>query len=156
MNAFNHFLASFNVLALLFKDRVSLKEILLFSVIFGVMIDLDHKIGERMNKPVHHRRTWIEEPFGLLLIGLPIGLLLSLIKKEYFFLTIIPYALQVFLDYITLHEVSPLAPFSNKNLKTGFFKSWPKAEWYSGNEKGLSEKYFFFLNLIIFCLIIIF
>jgi len=96
-----------------------------------------------------HTRTWIEEPFGLIFIGIPIGLILSIIKKDYFFMVIVPYGIHIIQDYLTIHEVSPFAPFFKKNIKLGFFKSVPSALWYTGMEKGISENYFLILNIII-------
>ncbi|MBN1793255.1 hypothetical protein JW826_06240 [Candidatus Woesearchaeota archaeon] len=148
MNSYNHFITSFIILVVLFFNKVSIVEIVLFALVFGVLIDGNQTIGKRMRKPEAHKRTWIEEPFGVLFLGVPLGLLLSSIKKEYYLLTVIPYAVHVAQDYLTIHEVSPLAPFSRKNMKTGFFKSSPAASWYTGNEKGVSEKYFLALNIL--------
>ena len=101
-----------------------------------------------MKKPKKYHRTWIEEPFSLIIIGIPLGLILSTIKPEYFFLVIIPYTLHIIQDYLTIHEVSPLAPFSKKNVNIGFFKPFPKPSWYK-KEKGISENYFLILNIVI-------
>lgn len=155
MNKYNHFLTSFNLLFLLFIDSSSIIEIIIFSFIFGVLIDQSQRIGKYLKKPLHHRRTWIEEPFGFILIGIPIGLSLSLINKVYFFLVIIPYGMHVLLDYLTIHEVSPLAPFSRKNIKIGFFKSEPPEKWYTGKEKGISESYFLIFNITITIIILV-
>jgi membrane-bound metal-dependent hydrolase YbcI (DUF457 family) len=149
MNKYNHFLTSFIVLFILFNNQVSIIEIVLFAAIFGVLIDQNQRIGKYLKKPREHTRTWIEEPFGLILIGIPLGLILSMIKKDYFFMVIVPYGLHIIQDYITIHEVSPFAPFSNKNIKLGFFKSVPPASWYTGKEKGISENYVLILNVII-------
>jgi membrane-bound metal-dependent hydrolase YbcI (DUF457 family) len=153
MNIINHFLTSFIFLYVFFIEKVIIIEIIIFSLIFGVLIDLNQLIGRKMGKPSKHTRTWIEEPFGLIFIGIPIGIILSLIKKEYFFLTIIPFGLHILLDYVTIHEVSPLAPFSKKNINMGFFKSNPPPSWYSGKEKGIPENYFLILNIIIVIII---
>lgn len=148
MNKYNHFLTSFTILLIFFGKNVSIIELILFSYIFGVLLDQNQKIGKYLKKPNKHTRTWIEEPCGLIFIGIPIGVILSIIKKDYFFMVIIPYSLHIIQDYITIHEVSPFAPFSNKNIKVGFFKSVPPASWYTGNEKGISENYFLILIII--------
>lgn len=155
MNQINHFLISFIFLYVFFIEKVTIIEIIIFSLIFGVLIDLNQLIGRKTGKPSKHTRTWIEEPFGLIFIGIPIGIILSLIKKEYFFMTIIPFGLHIIMDYITIHEVSPLDPFSKKTINMGFFKSNPPPSWYTGKEKGIPENYFSILNIIILIVIII-
>lgn len=154
MNKKNHFLTPFNLLLFLFMKSVSIFEIIIFSFVFGVLLDEEQRIGKYLKKPIWHTRTWIEEPFGLFLIGFPLGGLLSLIKKEYFFLTIIPYGIHIILDYLTIHEVSPFSPFYGKNVKLGFFKADPSDPWYTGKEKGISERYFLIFNIIIVIILI--
>lgn len=149
MNGKNHFFTSFNVLALLFIKNASMVEIIIFSLVFGVLIDANEIIGKKLKKPLYHRRTLVEEPAGLLLIGLPLGFLLSLVKREYLFMTLIPYAVHIILDYLTLHEVSPFTPFLRKNIKVGIFKAQPDAPWYKGNERGVPENYFLLLNIAV-------
>jgi len=107
MNPLNHFLTSFLILLILFSSKVSVWEIALFSLVFGVLIGLNHYIGHFLNKPKHHRRTWLEEPFAILLVAAPVGWLLHLINPYYFWLTVIPYATQIARDYLTWHEVCP-------------------------------------------------
>lgn len=154
MNSLNHFLTPLIVLLIFFKEN-SLTEIMIFSLIFGVLIDLDQLIGKLLKKPVHHRSTWIEEPFGLLFIGIPVGLLLSLVDKSYFFLVTIPYLSHIILDYLTTHHQSPLAPFSKKEIKLKGFKAYPHPPWYTGKEKGISENYFTILMIIILLVILL-
>jgi membrane-bound metal-dependent hydrolase YbcI (DUF457 family) len=155
MNILNHFLTSFSVLYTVFHAKVSLVELILFSLVFGVLIDLDQIIGRYLKKPNSHTRTWIEEPAGLIFIGIPTGLFLSMVKYEYFFMVMIPYAIHILLDYLTIHEVSPFAPFSKKNIEVGFFKSVPTPSWYTGKEKGISEGYFLILNVIIAIILVL-
>lgn len=126
----NHLLISANILIILAMHPInafqaSLTQILLFSFVFGVLVDLDLLIGMLMKKPWHHLRSWIHEPFGIILFGIPVALMFSTIKPSYFWLTIIPYTSHVIIDYLTEHEVTPLAPFSNKTRKVGIIKSWP-------------------------------
>ena len=63
-------------------------------------------------------------------------------------MVIIPYGIHILQDYLTIHGVSPLAPFSNKNINIDFFKSAPSASWYTENEKEISKNYFN-INIII-------
>ena len=155
MNLLNHLLTPFNILFLLFHNTFNLSTIALFCLVFGVLIDADEGIGALLKKPPHHHRTWVQEPFGILLIGLPIGIILSvLFNPLYIFLTLIPFTTHVILDYLTFHEVTPLAPFSKKNFKVGFFKPWPVPNR-DKNKKGLSENYLLLINLVIVAILII-
>ena len=119
MNWLNHFIFSVGV-CLLFIP-VTLPYILLvitFSIIFSVLIDFDHKFSKRT--PWYRKRTWIQEPFGLIIIGLPISFILGMIDEIFFFLILIPYALHIFLDYLCIFETYPLAPFSKIRKREGF------------------------------------
>ncbi len=155
MNKYNHFLTPFILLFILFIHTNSLIEVLLFSYIFGVLLDQNQRIGKYLKKPIEHRRTWIEEPFGLIFIGFPLGILLSLINGSYFLMVIIPYSVHIIQDYITIHEVSPLSPFTSKSINTGFFKSAPPDVWYTGKEKGISENRLLSLNVIVAVIVIL-
>lgn len=152
MNTINHVLSSFLLLYFIFP-KSTVYELLIFSLIFGAAIDLDQFVGKKLGKPEKHWRTWVEEPFAIILLALPIGIILSFFKTEYLFMTIIPYALHTVKDYMTIHEVSPLEPFNKKTIDVGFFKSFPNPGWYSGKEKGISENYFTLLLIIIFAFI---
>jgi hypothetical protein len=147
MNSLNHFFASLLIIHIIFLEQ-SLLVKAVFSLVFGTLIDLDHFIGKAMGKPDELTRTWIEEPFGILLLGLPIGLALATIDDAYLWMTLLPYSVHVLLDYITYHKVAPLAPFSNRTFTTGIFLSMPKSGWYDGSEKGPSEGYFTMLLLV--------
>ena len=133
MNPLNHLLVPFVILNYLFPGHYT--EALLFAFFFGPCIDADLAFSLWRGKPLNHLRTWFQEPFGVLFVGVPAGLLLSMIKPEYFLFTIIPYASHIMMDYITHHTVSPLAPFSKKKYKVGFIKPWTNDRGY----KGISE-----------------
>ena len=149
MNALNHFLLSFNILFILFGQKFPIWHLAIFAVVFAVLIDIHQIIGWIFGKNLHHLRTWIEEPPALFIIALPIAVGLSFLRQENFFFVLIPYGVHIFLDYITMHEVSPLAPFSKKTLRTGIFKRIPKKDWYSKKDKGVSEGYFLAVNIIL-------
>jgi membrane-bound metal-dependent hydrolase YbcI (DUF457 family) len=149
MNAINHFLLSFNLLLIIFGYKIPIWELALFSVIFAVLIDLHQIIGWIERKPRHHKRTWLEEPPALFIIALPIAILLSLLRSQNFLLVMIPYGVHILLDYLTIHEVSPLAPFSKKKYNTGIFHRLPKKEWFSPKDSTFSEGYVLTVNIII-------
>lgn len=163
MNPFNHFLASFNVLLILFHNTASIGEILLFSLVFGTLLDLDEIVGTLQKKSKYNLRnesfkeldkgdlrTWIHEPFGFIIVGITLGILFAIFLKPYYFLLIIiPYALHIIMDYLTIHKAaSPLAPFSKKTIKTGFIRPVPAPNWFK-RKKGFSENYVLILNLFI-------
>lgn len=154
MQFYDHLMASFTVLFLLFHNSVSLPEIIVFAVVWGVLIDTDQLIGRYIKKPVGHRRTWIEEPFGLLFFGVPAGLILSAFKPEYFLMTIIPYGLHIVMDYISIHKVSPLAPFSDREYLVGFIRAFPRYNWCTEEHKGIPEYYFTVINVLALILLI--
>ncbi len=155
MNKYNHFLTGFNVLFLIFMRSVSVIEIILFSYVFGVLIDKTQKLGPNFEKkPTYHKRMWIEEPFGLILVCVPLGAILSLIKPQYFLMAVIPYAIHILLDYMVVHEVCPLAPFSNKNVwLKGIFKAEPSKKWHKWTKGKPSENYLIVANVIFLTLL---
>jgi len=154
MNSVNHFLASVSLLLIFFGDKVNLGEIILFSIVFGVLVDLDLITGILLQKPPKHHRTWLHEPFGVLIMGIPAGLLLSKFNPYYLPLTVIPYASHIILDYLTIHEVSPLAPFLKTPVRLGFIKPFPHPKWLD-TDKGISENYFMIPNAAMFALLVL-
>ncbi|MFH1770139.1 MAG: metal-dependent hydrolase [archaeon] len=156
MNWFNHFFFSLNLLLVFFKGEVSLSTMILFTVIFALLVDVDILIKLFIFKSKEKDlKTWTQEPFGVILIGLPAGLILQyLYGPPYLALVLIPYISHIFLDYITVHNVFPLAPFSKKMVKTGFIK--PKL-WLKDliDFSSLNENYVLVLNLIVFVFLMI-
>lgn len=144
---------------------VNMVSIFLFSLVFGVLIDYDHKFNEKAQW--HHRRTWIQEPLGLIIIGLPLSFIFGMIDKLFFVLILVPYASHILLDYLCIFETSPLAPFSRIKKKEGFgifipdslfIKSENTKKWIrrvkDKNIKGVSENYFTILNFLIVVIIL--
>lgn len=82
---------------------------------FGILIDYDHIFNEKAHW--YHKRTWIQEPFGFVLIGLPLAVIINLVNKIFFILVIIPFWGHIFLDYLCVHEACLLAPFSQIKKK---------------------------------------
>lgn len=150
MNLINHFLASIILLFIFLNGIVSIQEMILFTVIFALLTDIDVFIKYLLKVKQNERRTFIQEPFGLLIIGLPIAILLSyLFKPYYFFLVLIPYSSHIILDYISEHTVSPWAPFSKKKVKTGFI-----CHSLDAFKSKFNEAHFFIISLIVFILLI--
>lgn len=119
MHSITHLVVASDILLLL---GVALPQTFLFALVFAVFIDLDIIVGWKLGKPKHHGRTWVQEPFGVLLLGVPLGLLAQYFLTHGFLLVIIPYASHVFLDYISIHEVSPFAPFSKRIAHVGWIR----------------------------------
>src|SRR3989344_3579953 len=100
MNGLNHFLIPFNILFPVFHNSLPIVEIIIFSFLFGTLLDAELIAGKFiLKKPAHHLRTWVQEPLGVLFIGLPLALGLSILKAEYLWLVLIPYTSHVMLDY---------------------------------------------------------
>jgi len=167
MNGINHFIFAIS-LCLFFLDLsvFNLAYVTIFSLIFGVLIDLDHKINKKA--PWYRKRTWVQEPLGFVFIGLPLAYLLSLIDKNLFILVSIPYLSHIFLDYLCIFETYPLAPFSKIKKEEGFgifipddlfIKSKNSKKWSERvkNKKirRISENYFTIFNLILFTLVLL-
>ena len=168
MNWLNHFIFAIS-LSLIFVELnfINLIFVIVFSLLFGVLIDLDHKFNRRA--PWYHKRTWIQEPLGFVLVGLPLALVLSLINKNFFILVLVPYFSQTLLDYLCVYEAYPLAPFSKIKKKEGWglfipdnllVKSENSRKWAERIKvkkiKGISENYFTIFNLILFITILSF
>lgn len=157
MNPLNHWLFALSLLILLFSEIANLKELMLFALLFGALIDVDMIFGKLLHKPDRHLRTWFQEPFGFLVVGLPLGLILATIKPYYFFLVTIPYFSHIFLDYLTIHEAEPLTPFSKRKVRLGWIKPFPAPQWFK-NERiktGISENYVLLMNVIVLTIIIL-
>jgi len=172
MNSLTHFLFAANLLLLIFPSHspaaasstvLSLKLIFLFAFIFGVMVDSDvfWRMGVMKDKsPI--TRTWLQEPFGLIVVGGSIAAILQYVYGSPFaLLVLVPYASHVILDYIATHDVRPFDPFSKKVFHAGFINtSWPKAKSNSVKQRKnltprtffvfASENYFTAANAIVF------
>ena len=147
MNWFNHFLLSFNLLFFILHNKASLKEMVVFAVIFGLLIDLEHVIKWFYGKDRAYLRTWVQEPFGFLIIGIPIATILSVFFEPYYFwLVTVPFASHILLDYLTVNEVSPFDPFSKKRFRLGFIRQYPHPT-FDVYKKGVSENYMLSFNI---------
>lgn len=167
MNPLNHFLFALNMVLIFLDSSVSLFFIVLFCLLFGNLVDLDHLLNKKA--PWYHKRTWIQEPFGFLVIGFPIAIALSFLNKSFFLLVLIPYASHLILDYFCIHEAYPLAPFSKLKKREGFgifradfpfirmdySKSW-KRRIESIHHVTVSENYFLIFNLCLLFFLIVF
>lgn len=166
MNQLNHFIFATSLYLIFIElNIINLFYIVLFSLIFTVLIDYDHKFLRK--KAWYNQRTWIQEPFGFIFIGIPLAFLLSLINRIYFVLVITPYLSHIFLDYLCVFEAHPLAPFSKLKKSEGFGVFIPDNLFGSKNSKkwakrvklkkirGISENYFTIFNLILFITIIL-
>lgn len=157
MNWINHFLVSFNLIYFLFYEKVSIFMLIAFCIAFGLFLDFDFLTRRYLFKTKgKDLRTFIQEPFGFIFIAIPLGIILSYFNSIYFWLTTLPFAAHIVLDYVTIHKVFPFSPFSNKKVKTGFIypvktldvKKMPSF-------KLFNENYITLINLIILILILI-
>ena len=141
MHPINHFLIAFTLIFSLFHKLVSIEEIFVFSFVFGVLVDLDLIVGWLSGLNGTRVRSWFQEPLGLVLLGLPLGLLLSVwyVNSVYVLLVIIPWGSHIVADYLAFHVVRPLAPFSNKTMFVGWFRPLMHSEMKGDGRKSLSE-----------------
>ncbi len=156
MNKLNHFIFAL-ALCLIFVELnfLNLFYSILFTLIFAVFIDYDHKIFKK--KPWFHQRTWIQEPLGFVFIAIPTAFLLSFLNELFFTLVLVPYGTHILLDYLCVFETYPLAPFSKVKKREGLGIFIPNSEkWKEWQIKGVSENYFLVFNIIFIFLILIF
>ncbi len=170
MNPLNHFIfaVSLTLVAVGPHTYSTVLAVLVTSLIFSVLIDLDHLVNKRA--PRHHKRTWIQEPLGLVLIGIPLATLLYRLTANIsaFYMIIVPYASHILLDYLCIFEADPLSPITKRFRKKeglGIFypdslvKGSNERYWNSRvNERGyraISENYFTPIALALLILAII-
>lgn len=158
MNKINHFLFALSTTLLVIP--LSVENILftaLFSLIFSVFIDFDHYLNK--NTPWYRRRTWIQEPFGFVIIGLPLAFLLSKVNEVFLFMIIIPYGSHIVLDYLCIFEAYPLAPFSRIKKREGLGIFVPNSkEWKERVKakkiKAISENWFTLITFALFLIVL--
>jgi membrane-bound metal-dependent hydrolase YbcI (DUF457 family) len=163
MNWITHFLFSMNLLLIFLGSQATIKEMIIFTIIFALFVDLDFIFTTYvLKKEGLNHRTLLQEPFGLLFIGVPIGLLFGyFFQAYYFFLVIIPFFSHIFLDYVTIHNVHPYLPFSKKEIKVGFIRQIiesPRRPFINNKPtlKGFNELHLILLNVILFLVLLYF
>ena len=145
----NHYLFSLNILLVAFYNKVNISFLVLSAFFFGCLLpDLDHFFGY-IRKSILQYRTWVQEPAGLVAIGLPVAYIASKSNPLFFFVVILAFLGHILLDYLCTHETFPLAPFTYKIKKSrfGFFR------YTRENGRGVSESYFFIFNIFLFLVI---
>jgi len=119
MNLLAHVFAGFTVGILLFFTReIYLIDYFLF-IFLSTFMDLDHVVNLLLKRSKNHLRSFIQEPFAIGMVGIPLGIVLSWIFNDfiYFWLRILLYSLHVILDYSCVFEAYPLDPFSKRIIK---------------------------------------
>ena len=131
MNKLNHFLTALAA-SLLAADRCpySLPAALAGALVFGVLVDLDHRFSRG---PWWHRRTWIQELTGLLLVGVPLSIAFNALLPGSWAYILPPYASHVLLDYLCVFEARPLDPLPRPLKREGLGIFYPDTFWGSGN-----------------------
>ena len=119
MLAITHFIIGIFVGALFFGDKMF--TILNFLIIIAISngIDLDH-LYKMNSRPRNHLRTFIQEPFSLLIIALPAGLILNYFfgpDPNYFWAVMCLYTTHIIADYVCIFETYPLDPFNKSIVK---------------------------------------
>ncbi len=119
MNFGSHIMAGCIVGTLLFFQReITTVDILLF-IFLSSFMDLDHIVTHLLKKSKYHLRSFVQEPFGILFLGVPVGLLLFWLFGDfiYFWLCFLLFNVHVALDYVCVFETYPLDPFTTKIIK---------------------------------------
>lgn len=119
MNFVSHVIVGciFGIL-LFFQRQITMLDIFLF-LFLSTFMDIDHIINLILKRPKDHLRSFVQEPFGILLIGIPVGLVLYMLIGDilYFWLCLSLYFAHLSLDYACVFEAYPLDPFSKKIVK---------------------------------------
>ncbi|MFH1649618.1 MAG: metal-dependent hydrolase [Candidatus Woesearchaeota archaeon] len=158
MNVITHIAFAFVLLEILFPSQAP-ATLFVFALIFGGLVDLDSVIMPFFSKGTWRQkrdmyRTWVQEPLGLVVIGLPAAFIINALRPGSFWLVLIPYASQVLLDYISFHDVMPLAPISKKDYRVGLIKPFKKPHWHEERKGYLSETVF--LALLVIAIFLVF
>jgi membrane-bound metal-dependent hydrolase YbcI (DUF457 family) len=145
MNIVNHIIIAFAAMLLVFPSHPPLV-LLWFAFVFGGLVDLDGVILSLLHrkkvtswrKAEKYWRTFVQEPLGFVLIGFPLAILAEYLRPGSFLLVIFPYASHIIIDYISMHDVQPLAPFSKKKCRVGYIRCWAKPNWHA-EKRGVPE-----------------
>ncbi len=170
MNLINHVLFA-SVLCAIFvqpKNISEITEILFISFLINYLIDQDHKLNKKAKW--YFKRTWIQEPFSILLIAFPAYLLVSVFNKFFAACLLITWIAHIIADYLCVFPAKPLAPFNNKIIKpegygifypdTLIFSSENEIKWKARIKrkriKAISENWFTaFLILLVLMKILV-
>lgn len=147
MNALSHFLAGLIVaILILFNQFFTFVEVIII-IVFSNLVDLDHIVTKYLGKSEYHLRTFVQEPIGMIIIGVPSAILLGiLIAPEYFWLVLALCGTHLALDYVCVFETYPLDPITTKVVKRegkGLVFPWAPGwnERRSEFLKAIHEKY---------------
>ena len=131
MNKLNHFLTALAATLLAARGcPQALPPAILGALVFGVLVDLDHLVSRG---PWWHRRTWIQEITGLLLVGVPLALAANTLWPGAWAYILPPYASHVALDYLCVFEARPLDPLPRPLKREGLGIFYPDTLWRSEN-----------------------
>ncbi|MHA1298659.1 MAG: hypothetical protein ACTSO9_04350 [Candidatus Helarchaeota archaeon] len=117
MNMVTHFFLGLFVGTFFFGENIFKVENILIILIFSNALDLDHLYRFR-TRPKNHLRTFIQEPFALLIIGVPAGVISGyFLGFEYFWTVLALFSAHIVGDYLCIFETWPLDPFNTKIVK---------------------------------------
>jgi len=119
MNTISHFLGGFIVGILILFTRVITWIDILIILTFSTFIDLDHLVNYLRKENRYHLRSFIQEPLAIPMIGIPTGIVLSLVLGSFIYLWLVigVYSSHILLDYVGNFEALPLDPFTKKYVK---------------------------------------
>ena len=151
MHSATHFVTAFTLSYILVSKLVPLEVIIVWSLLFGVFVDLDIVLGSIYRSRKGFLRTCFQEPFGLLVGGLPLALASTYIFNNwaYSLLVLVPWGSHIVLDYLAVREVRPLLPFSEKKILVGFFRPILHKRSICPTNTCISEWWFLSFSIVI-------
>ena len=117
LNSITHFLIGIAIGSLFFNQTLFSIENIIIILIFSNLLDLDHLFMYKYRSK-YHLRTFIQEPFAILIIGIPSALISGhFLGSNYFWAVLSIYSAHIIADYVCIFETWPLDPFNTKIVK---------------------------------------
>lgn len=130
----------------------------LIILIYSNGLDLDH-LYKFNSRPKNHLRTFIQEPFGFLILGIPSAIILAyFLGYIYFWVVFCLYGIHIIADYCCIFETYPLDPFNREIVKKegmGIILTFEK-EWLQKRKKFPYRINEIFIIIVLICLNLVF
>ncbi|MHA1377017.1 MAG: hypothetical protein ACTSRG_01420 [Candidatus Helarchaeota archaeon] len=117
MIAVTHFFIGLLTGSFFFGNELFSFQNVLIILVFSNGLDLDH-LYKFNSRPKNHLRTFVQEPFGFLIIGVPSAILLGCVLGPIYVWTVLSlYSNHIIADYLCIFDAYPLDPFNKKIVK---------------------------------------